>query len=364
VNILRALRRDDGATAIIVAALIVVFIALAAMVVDVGAVYQTRRSLQTAADAAALAAVAPLTPSPGKPSDHARAQAMAEQYVALNGGGTATITFGTTYVSGSTPALRDGRLLLASAELVPCCGGGTGGGSGGFQSYDTINVTVSRNVSFTFAGVMGIRQSTVTAHASAVAESPTSYSARVFPFGVLKDDAEKLQYGDTLTLKAGGGGGSTGNFGLVALGGANSTPELAAIVAGGGTSAAVGDAPGLAQGNKVPVITAMKSWVTCSDTLDRVVGPPDPENGVVSFKDVGESGGMCHRIIVCPVLDLTAWPNGNSTKSAYIVGCAYFFVTQVTNDSVTAQFIRPLQPKAPGYGPPMAYSAVRYRLVH
>jgi hypothetical protein len=48
-------RGDDGAVAVIVAIMIVVFVGLSALVVDVGYWYNVRRQLQTAADSAALA---------------------------------------------------------------------------------------------------------------------------------------------------------------------------------------------------------------------------------------------------------------------------------------------------------------------
>ncbi|HEY3317887.1 MAG TPA: pilus assembly protein TadG-related protein [Coriobacteriia bacterium] len=75
------LRDDEGAVAIIVVILFVVFLGLAALAIDVGYYYNVRRQLQAAADAGALAGAMELKMS----GDAAVADSQARQLVAANG---------------------------------------------------------------------------------------------------------------------------------------------------------------------------------------------------------------------------------------------------------------------------------------
>jgi|GEM_PF-6405898 len=77
----RSIQDDRGAVAVTVAVLVVVFLALAAIVVDVGYLLDTRRQLQAVSEAAALAGCQELIATGG---DVAAAQAVAEEYAALN----------------------------------------------------------------------------------------------------------------------------------------------------------------------------------------------------------------------------------------------------------------------------------------
>jgi Flp pilus assembly protein TadG len=80
---------DQGAVALIVALMTLVFCGLLALVVDLGVARDQERLAQNAADAAALAAASSLahTVNPGAvtPSEIAQAQALASQYVAADG---------------------------------------------------------------------------------------------------------------------------------------------------------------------------------------------------------------------------------------------------------------------------------------
>lgn len=75
----RSDRSDDGAVAVIVAILIVVFLGLAALAVDLGYFYNVRRGIQSAADAGALAGAQEL----GMSGDAAIADAMARDYAGV-----------------------------------------------------------------------------------------------------------------------------------------------------------------------------------------------------------------------------------------------------------------------------------------
>jgi len=75
---------DRGAVAVIVAASLVVFMLMAALAVDVGYAYDTRKQLQAAADAAALAGCSVLIETDG---NAAAAEAAARDYAARNANG-------------------------------------------------------------------------------------------------------------------------------------------------------------------------------------------------------------------------------------------------------------------------------------
>src|SRR5512140_3223154 len=71
---------DEGAVAVIVAVLLVVFLLLAALAVDLGYFFNVRRQLQSAADAGALAGCLEL----GATGDAGAADAAARSYAVAN----------------------------------------------------------------------------------------------------------------------------------------------------------------------------------------------------------------------------------------------------------------------------------------
>ena len=88
-RVLRTLRQDRGAVALLGAAMLAMTVGFAALAVDVGSMYAARRSLQGATDAAALAAVYGLPPDPRGISG------LATTYMGLNGytpSATTTVT--------------------------------------------------------------------------------------------------------------------------------------------------------------------------------------------------------------------------------------------------------------------------------
>jgi len=89
---------ERGSIAVMVAASMVLFLGLAALVVDLGLARDRHRTAQNAADAAALAAAGALAAAaaPGSvtATDVARARAVADGYVVANGWPTGIATFG------------------------------------------------------------------------------------------------------------------------------------------------------------------------------------------------------------------------------------------------------------------------------
>ena len=86
---MRALKRDEGVSMVIVGVLLAVLLALAGMAVDLGAVYAERRELRNGADAAALA-IAEDCGMRARPCDEATARATAQEYLNANAHDDAT----------------------------------------------------------------------------------------------------------------------------------------------------------------------------------------------------------------------------------------------------------------------------------
>ncbi|MGE5422285.1 MAG: pilus assembly protein TadG-related protein [Ignavibacteriales bacterium] len=120
------LRNENGQSLVLMAVLITVLIGLAALVVDVGAMYHFKAKLQNAADAACLAGAQQL------PDDPAQADAVARDYATANGiksSDTVTVT-------------------------IP-------------SDNRSIKVDIERNVPLIFANVFNLSTKDISAHAKA-----------------------------------------------------------------------------------------------------------------------------------------------------------------------------------------------------
>jgi len=146
----RAPAEESGAVAIIVALLLVAFLALVALVVDLGGLYDHDRDLQTAADAGALAGAQELIYSQGSIAD---ASAMATDYVNRN--------------AADSNVAADG--------LVPWSPN---------VSARSVEVNLrEEGVPFFFAPIIGETEGTVTAHAKAEVVYLTSVN-HVLPLAI------------------------------------------------------------------------------------------------------------------------------------------------------------------------------------
>jgi hypothetical protein len=181
-------KSSGGQAYVITILFLVVLLAMAAAVLDVGSWYRAHRSLQATVDAAALAGAQALPQSTGE------ANALANQYAAKNGGGSMQISFSTQVFAN-----------------------------------DTITVKGSRPAPGFFAKVFGVNTITVRTHASARAGYPNKVRW-VAPIVVnIKhpmlncnpnpcQDATELDYYDLKTAKGNDGAGS---FGFINLTGDN-----------------------------------------------------------------------------------------------------------------------------------------------
>ncbi len=132
-----------GQVLVIVALGIIVLLAIAGIAVDVGRLMAERRHMQTAADAAALAACQSL--KDGAVADHAAASMRARSVASVNLQGSPSGTTGTM----ADPAVyedQDGSGFLDADELV----------SGVVISSTSVRVAISGDVETTLARVVGI----------------------------------------------------------------------------------------------------------------------------------------------------------------------------------------------------------------
>lgn len=122
-------RRDDGAVAVIVAILLVVFIGFTALVVDVGYWYNVRRQLQAAADSAALAGCEQLKAKGTATDAFAEATAYALKNAVPPADGLEVMPLGTGATSSEVGA---DFVKITVRKAAPEFFSGIFGGSGGF----------------------------------------------------------------------------------------------------------------------------------------------------------------------------------------------------------------------------------------
>ena len=169
-------RREEGQTIVIVALCLVVFLGAAGLVIDVANLYVTQRHLQTAADAAALAAAQDLPNSTTSACTYSASTAGSSTCtvngtnVALAGNGN---NYGTTFGNVQTTAQVE---CVSKASAGTSCQTGTAcnssadyppSGSTSNLGCNAIKVTEQTTVTPFFMGVLGFGGQTVTASATA-----------------------------------------------------------------------------------------------------------------------------------------------------------------------------------------------------
>ncbi len=321
-------RGERGAVAVIIAVSIVMLFGFGAIVLDVGSLFEERRTLQKAADAAALAGVQEL---PGVP---ASAKSIAKDYADLNTEATIAVdvSISNTYVSN-----------------------------------DTIEVIVTNPTSPLYlARIWGKPSSVVRAKAKAIVGSPSSFPGRkVMPILVLAKgpttDTSKpygYAYGESLTLKYGGGSGYDGNFfyGTLSTKSAdNGNPYLKDGLQNGGVynNVFLWQIYESQPGNKASLTDDILVWIDKDfnheyskstftfgrHPFDMISDPPDADGLVKLYNPAGESDDRCHRVIICPIIriiqknkagTISYDPNDfNGNNPIQVIDFAYFFVERV-----------------------------------
>jgi Flp pilus assembly protein TadG len=328
-----ALRDDSGATALVVAVLIVVLLGMAAVVIDAGLLYSARRSMQTAADSAALAGVQELPASPGN------ARAVADDYVSANPAGAQATN--RTYTVSST-----------------------------YASDDTLKVHIWQPA---YQLVLNVDDSPVGASATAVLSSPSAYNRGVMPFGLMSSDSATgaaefgYEFNQTYVLKQGAGSSEQGNFQLIDIPG---TSSLKQVVEGGGASAYIGENIQTHPGAVASLLRTLDRYVNAdSHTFADIVHlQPD---GFASISDYN-----CQHLIVVPIIwspgppPSYSWSDLNGRSDVQIMSFAWMWVDHGKDGTgpngqaeITGTFIRPLTPEEVAeWGAPDPYGAVGFRL--
>ncbi len=164
---------ESGQATVLFALAAVTILSVASLSLDAGRAYVKTQQLKAAADAAALAGGQDL------PQDPAGATSVAVATAVQNG----------------VPS-QDVQVTLN-------------------QQDDVITVTTTGGIPYYFASLFGMDQGTFR-ETSAVQVGPISEVTGAMPLGVVWNS---FTYGQTYTLKDGGGEGSDGNYGGLALGG-------------------------------------------------------------------------------------------------------------------------------------------------
>lgn len=271
---------ESGQTIVLFALSLTVLVAFLALTFDIGKMALDRRSVQNAADAAALAGAQML------PDDPNAAIADATTYAALNGasGEVSAVTISSTYVPN-----------------------------------DTIKVSLSRDVDFVFAPVIGMFSSTVNVSATALSGGVVGV-ALLSPLAVEQAVFDGLNQGDTATLKYNARNSSDGNFLPLALDGTGSSEYEENLMLGSDQSlCSVGSetpsCPSIAStqpGNMVGKTRSAIDWIFANtsddcDTYDEVFPPSagDPSRLAIaaSCNKFTNPAAASYQLVLVPVID-------------------------------------------------------------
>lgn len=276
---LKLLREQKGSVAVLAAMAMTALLGCTALAIDVANLYLNKTQISNMADAAALAGARDL------PVSSQLAISTAQYYANQNG--------------------KESDDIQASVN----------------DNKTIVTVTVNRTVPLFFAKIFNMYTTGVSATAQASNMVITGVTGAV-PFSIEKQD---FSYGTPYTLKDGGGSGSDGNYGGLALGGNGGNIYKYNIKNGYNGKLTVGQ--------WVDTETGTISGPTSDGVSYRIALDP-----YATYDTVKASS---ERIIVVPIIDSL---NVNGKASVQIVGFAAFFLESVggsgNDNSVTGRFLR------------------------
>ncbi len=295
---------ESGQTLVMFALALTVLVAFLALTFDIGKMALDRRSVQNAADAAALAGAQML------PDDPNTAIADATTYAILNG------------ISPS----ELGAVTVSSTHV----------------SNDTIEVTLSRDVDFVFAPVIGMFSGTVNVSATALSGGVVGV-ALMAPLAVEQSVFDGLSQGDTATLKYNAHSSSDGNFLPLALDGTGSSEYEENLMLGseqwlcsvGSETANCPSEASTQPGNMVGKTRSALDWIfantsTDCDTYDEVFPPSagDPSRLAIAAicNKFTNPSAASYQLVLVPVIDSLC--NGSCTVT--VQEFALFFIESYT----------------------------------
>lgn len=276
--------KSEKGTAIVIFALgMTVVLGFCALVIDIGIVMLEKSRISNAVDAAALAGAQELI------NNKSNAYDVVNSYLKMNG------------------------VNPLNAEVVL------------LDSDTKVSVTVKQDINYNFARILGLDKANLKITSVAECAPISGVNKGIRPFAI---EQQPLDFGLTYTLKEGGGAGSNGNYGALALNGNGASNYKANIINGFNGHLKVGDfvytEPGNMSGPTSQGINALISQCNHSPkcTFDKY--------------DID-----CPRIITVIMVDSLA-VNGRS--SVQIVGFAKFFLEGVAGNGnksiVTGKFIK------------------------
>lgn len=241
---LRALRRDDGAIAIMVALLVVVLAGVAAFTTDFGMAYAQRQALATGADSAALAVVRQQYKSV-KADPRVCADLVTDDQALPANDPTKASAIALAQVNANAPF---GLTLPASAVAAPleCVGSDDG--------TLRVTVTVNHEIDTTFGGVLGVSTMQVN-RAAAAGLGVVNEVTGARPIALCNLQAQSIVDNAAADLEASqpyraelvsltkvwhgtscSGSGGAGNWGWLDLGQGNSAIALGEMIASGSST--------------------------------------------------------------------------------------------------------------------------------
>lgn len=219
------LRDESGNITIIVTFVLVILVVALAFVMDFGVIYAEKAKLIKAMDAAILAGGQAL------PGDIGQARATMESYLEDNGVDVDQVNI---WISDD-----------------------------GMQA----EISALKDVDHYFAKIIGIESTTIDDSSKIALGALTSVKGGIRPFGVEKFD---FVYGDQVVLKQGGGSGSNGNYGGIALGGTGACVLINNALYGYAGELAIGQYVSTEPGNMASMIRYLSSYInSIPETFDN-----------------------------------------------------------------------------------------------
>jgi hypothetical protein len=279
-NMKKFLKNEEGAVMILVAIGMTVFIALLALVLDMGSAYLEKNRMQKIADAGALAGAQEL------PSNYQKAMEEVKKAIQYN---------------GEDPA-------FFQIQTNP--------------QYTIIEVIGKKVGTFYFAGALGVEDPIIQAKAR-VELSPLTSGLGAIPLGI--QPSTNLSFGSLQTLKV--SDSASGNFGAIALTGPGAKDYETDLKTGYGFVLTVNDVLDTQTGQLAgPTKRAVEERISLCPNATYTNYPSN-----------------CSRVVLVPVFEAVQTDN-NQIKQVKIVGFASFFLEAVSSTStgaeVTGRFIQ------------------------
>lgn len=318
-NLYNLTNNEDGNIAVITALLVSVFFGLLALVVDIGYFYEGRRQLQTAADAAALAAMS----NNIKGHNEAQIKDTAKVYAEKNDFGS------------------DDKLYISNTEIT--------------DEYVKVAVKKKLNTFFAFIGA-GPSEKTISAQAKAKKVYLTGVT-NVVPLGIVK---QEFSYGESYSLWS-SDSPTSGNFGALdftlitksSVDGIKNADDLYVYY----LKNSYDEDYITTKTSNIQSITGNKSKIT-GDALNTRISECSKSFADWSLtKDIG-----CKRLLT--VLIINSIPSGS--KKVTIVSFGLFFLENIESKgsdlSITGRFVEYTKPGRSQDGNPGDPSILSVRL--